>query len=197
MFLTFLSCTSISKTPLHSKNLIFKIDWIYSSFQGEKRSFSSLVSIQADHLLRLDILQPFIGIVGSFILNDNIMILKVPIKKKYYKGAFNSKIFFPDFPKFPSSWFSFLLRAKTPQHWNCQKLNENLSQCQVHHFKIQWEYKRNQLKKISIKDKKHRQIEAKIKSFSSKEFPFDFFKPSLKNFKRQTQPLFFQKDSSF
>ena len=190
-----LSCSSLSKkTPLHSKHLNFKIQWDYSSpLKKESRSFLSLVSVQGDQLLRLDILQPFIGVIGSFILNGQTMILQIPLKKQYYKGEFHSKVFFPNFPSLPSSWLIALLRAQAPHNWNCQKQNGKITQCDTHHFEIQWEYKQSQLYKISLKDSKQRRIQAQIKSLSSQRQSPGTFEPSLKNWQRQKEPLFFQK----
>ena len=193
-FFALLSCTSISKVPLHSKNLIFKIKWDYSSsIQKEQESFNSLVFVQGNNLLRLDILQPFVGVVGSLILNHTTMTLQVPLKRSYYKGEFDSKIFFSDFPSFPSSWFVAFLRAKTPENWSCQKQELKLTQCKTDHFEVKWIYKNSQLYEIQLKDTKQRQIHAQIKSLSSKELSTEIFTPSLENLKREENPLFFQK----
>ena len=193
-FFILLSCTSTPKTSLHSKNLSFKIQWDYSSLStNEKSSFLSFVFIQEDRLLRLDIFQPLVGVLGSLILNSDIMILQVPMKKSYYQGEFNSKVFFPDFPSFPSSWLFALLRGQTLKSWDCQKQDKKVTRCKAGYFEIQWKYKKGQLYKIFFKDSKQRQIKAQIKNISSKEFPSRLFDPSLKNLKKQKNPLFFQK----
>lgn len=193
-FFILLSCTSISRIPLHSKNLIFKIQWDYSSpLNKEQESFDSLVFLQGNSSLRLDILQPFVGVIGSLILNHTTMILKVPLKDSYYKGEFDSKIFFSDFPSFPSSWLIAFLRAEAPESWSCQKQKEKLIQCKTDHFEIEWTYKKSQLYKIQLKDSKQRQIHAQIKRVSSRELSSEIFMPPLKNLKQEEDPLFFRK----
>ena len=192
-FVAILSCTSITKTPLHSNNLIFKIRWDYSSpFQKKQSSFSSLVFVQGEDMLRLDILQTFVGVMGSLILNGKTMILQVPLKKQYYKGEFNSQVFFPEFPSFPSSWLRILLRGQASKNWNCQKQHKKITQCQADDFEISWKYKKSQLYEIRLKDSKQRQIKAQIQNLYSEELSSSIFEPSLKKWKRQKDPLFFQ-----
>lgn len=193
-FLVLSSCISIPKIPLHSKNLIFNIQWDVTSPSKEKQnSFKSLVFIQGDNLLRLDIFQPLIGTIGSLVLNNTTMTLLVPSKKSYYKGEFDSKVFFPDFPAFPSSWLIALLRAETPQTWNCQKHREKTIQCKTDHFEVEWKYKRSQLNTIRLKDLKQRQIKIQIRSLFSKQLTSELFEPSLNNLKREETPFFLQK----
>lgn len=185
------SCVSPSKAPLHSKNLIFKIKWKYfSPLTKDSQSFNSWVFVQGDNLLKLDILQPVLGPVAYFILNYETMTLCVPLKKSYYRGKFNSKIFFYDFPSFPGSWLISVLRAKAPEGWKCQKQLQRLTHCKTQHFEIQWKYKQNQLHSIHIQDLNQRQIQAQIQNIASGEFPSDLFTPSLTNWKRQTTPNF-------
>ncbi len=192
-FILLLDCTSISKIHLDSKNLIFKIRWQYSSpLEKQKHSFDSLVSVQGEHLLKLDILQPLIGVIASLILNDQTMIIYTPLQKKYYKGKFDSRVFFPYFPAFPSVWLIHILRAKAPKNWNCQKQNEKLIFCKTNYFEIQWKYQKDRLYKISLKDLKQRRIEAQVQSLSSKNLSPEYFNPSLKNLKKQDDPHFFQ-----
>ena len=195
LFLFFGSgCSHLSKKiSLDSQNLIFKIQWDYSSpLEQKNSSFLSLVSIQGDKKLRLDIIQALIGSVGGFILDDQNMLLLAPFQKQYYKNTFDSKLFFPDFPSFPGLWITALLRAKPPEHWKCQKLNKKLSHCQTEHFEISWEYKSQHLNKIYIKDSKQRQITAQIKGLSSHKLSDQLFDPKLENWEMQTDPLFFQ-----
>ena len=190
-----LSCSSISKkASLQSKNLIFKIQWKYSSsLKKEYSSFWSLVSIQGDNLLRMDILQPFVGVIGSLILTDQRMIVLAPLHRQYYEGEFDSKVFFSDFPSFPGTWLTAFLRGQALEHWDCKKQDQRLLQCKTNHFEIEWRYKSSRLDKIYIRDLKQRQITARIKSLSSKELSFKVFEPSLKKWTRQKDPLFFQK----
>ena len=187
------SCISISKTPLHSKNLIFKIRWTYfSPSTQEQNSFDSLVFVKGDHLLKLDILQPFIGVIASLTLNHKTITLQVHRQKSYYKEEFNSKIFFPDLPAFPGSWFVALLRAQAPTNWDCKKEKEKLTYCKTDDFEIHWKYKKSQLYKIQLKDSKQRQIKAQIHSLFSKELSPKLFEPPLKNLKRQKDPFLFK-----
>lgn len=189
-----ISCSSLPKPPpLHSENLIFKIKWTYSSPPNKKQSFDSFVFIQGDHLLRIDILRPFIGLIASLVLNHETLILQAPLKKIYYKGKFNSKSFFPDLPFFPGTWIISLLRAQAEESWNCHTENKKISYCKTDHFEIKWMYKKSRLETVQIKDLKQRQIKAQIRNFFSKENPPKMFKPSLKDLKRQKDPLFFQK----
>ena len=102
-------------------------------------------------------------------------------------------MFFPDLPSFPGSWMISLLRARAEKSWNCHTENKTVSYCKTDHFEIKWMYKKSQLDTVQIKDLKQRQIKAQIRKLLSKEIPPRLFKPSLKDLKRQKDPLFFQK----
>lgn len=193
--LPLLNCSLLSQKtpPLNSKNLNFKIRWDYSSpFKESSETFDSLVSIQGDKLLRLDILQPFVGVVGVLTLNDKTIILQEPFGKRYYKGKANSKIFFPDFPSFPGIWLTALLRAKALKAWKCRWQKERLVFCRAGVFKIQWEYKHSRIYKIHIRDSKQRQISARIKNIASSHLPLGIFEPSLEGWRQMRDPLFFK-----
>jgi len=190
-----ISCSSLSKKiSLQSKNLIFKIQWEHSDpLKREHRSFWTLVSVQGNNLLRTDLLQPLIGVIGSLIVTDQRMTVLAPLHRQYYEGEFDSKVFFPDFSSFPNTWLTALLRVKALEQWDCQKQDQKLIQCQTDYFEIEWKYKKNQLNIMYIKELKQRQITARVKSLSSKKFSPTIFKPSLKNWTRQKDPLFFHK----
>ena len=194
-FLGLGGCSSLSKkVSLQSPYLTFKIKWSYSSPLSEKSlSFSSLVFIEGSSLLRMDIVQPLIGSIGSFILNNEQVIIQSHLKKQYYKGEFRSQVFFPDFPSFPGSWLMALLRARKQAGWDCQADNQKLASCKTKNFEIQWEYKKSQITGFWIKDLAQRQIQARIKSLSSQPFSPRIFNPVLANRKKQADPLFFQK----
>ncbi len=191
------ACLSASKKiSLQSENLIFKIQWKYSSpLAGGRGSFLSIVSAQRDKKLRLDILQPFIGVIGSLILKDQKMLLLAPLRKQYYEGDFNSEMFFPHFPSFAGSELIALLRARAPENCERTEPNQNLLQCPAESLEIEWKYKRGRLNKIYIRNlKKRGQISAHIKSLSSKKkLASKIFNPSLKGWARQKDALFFQK----
>ena len=193
-FWTLWGCVSVSKKiPLHSKNLSFKIQWNYSSPVSKPSSLLSVISIQGSSLLRLDILQPFVGAIGRLIVNQDTMILQAVLQKTYYQGEFDSKVFFPDFPSFPSYWLTALLRVKAPENWDCQRQRGLLIFCRADQFEMEWKYKKAQLYQIHLKDSSGRQIQARIKNLSSPEFSSGTFNPSLKNWSRQKDPRFFQK----
>lgn len=193
LFLFFIGCTTLSKKPaLNTKNLSFNIRWQVSSPVKKLGSFSSLIFVQGNHLLRLDILQPFVGVIGSLIVNEKDMLLLSPLKKQYYKGRFNSQVFFPKFRSFPSHWLIAILRAQPFTKWNCQKQNKRLEKCHADFVEIHWKYKNRQLSQIYIKDLAGRQIQAKIQNISSPKLSPQLFQPSLNNWKKQKTPRMFQ-----
>lgn len=158
----------------------------------EKRSaFSSLVFIQGDDRLRLDILQPFVGLVASLIINKEEVFLLSPIKKQYYKGALNSELFFPQFPSVPGRHLITLLRAKTPEEWACRKQNGLLDYCQIKNLEIRYKYQRSDLTGFFLKDSTGRQIQAEIQNISIHKPSPRLFQPVLKNWKREKNPGFF------
>ena len=190
-----ISCTSISKkAPLHSEKLSFKIRWTYfDPLQTNSKSFSSFVFLKERRFLRLDVFQNFIGVIGSLVLNDQVMIIQAPLNKEYYVGAFNSQIFFPEFPSFPSSWLIDILRAEASKAWECEKQKKRVTKCKTDFFEITWIYKRSQLYEIQLEDSMKRKITAKIQNLSMGKFSTDLFNPSLVDWTKREEPLFFQK----
>jgi len=188
-------CTSISKKPLTSlENLSFHSQWTYFSPRDQHLSFSSLVLIKGDDQLKLNIFKPLIGVIGSFILNKDEMILLSPLKREYYKAVFDSKIFFPKLPTFPSSWLIALLRGHVPKSWKCQKQKEQIKKCKTKHFTAHYKYKNSKLTYVFLKDSTGQKIQIKIKNISSPNLSSDVFQPELKNWKKEKTPFFFQKD---
>ena len=186
-------CTSVSKAPLLSQKLSFKIHWTYlDSSQKESRSLLSFVSLQERRFLRLDVVQSFIGVVGSFILREEVLIMQVPLKKEYYQGAFDSKVFFPEFPSFPSSWLIDILRGKASKNWECEKQKERITKCKNPLFKINWIYKNSQLYRVQLEDTMKRRIIAQIQKLSIGKFSEDIFYPLLTGWTKKEEPLFFQ-----
>ena len=182
-------CLSLKKIPLNSKNLTFKIQWKELKTNS---SFLSIVSVKDDESLSLEILQPLIGPVARVIVNKDSMLLMSFLQKKYYRGEFNSQVFFPEFPALPKAWLFSILRAKGQAGWDCKSLGELLTDCKTPLFKIQWQYKKGQLVEIYLKDHLGRAIVAQIKSIKLGQFKKTTFKPVLKNWSQETDPLFFK-----
>lgn len=187
-----MSCISVSKNPLYAQKIQFKIKWNYIlPFEKKRISFFSRVFIQSDRFLRFDILHAFVGSLGSFVLHSDFMILKNYPKKLYYKGKFNSKIFFPQFSNFKSSWLFYILRAKQiDSSWICKKHKQLLVSCNTKYFKIIWLYNKARLHTIKLVDSHNTQIVLNILNISVKKFSNKIFKNNLKGWTEAKQDVF-------
>ena len=82
-------CVLVSKAPLNSKKLFFKIHWTYFDSSPKKpQSLTSFVFLQGQRFLKVEVFQNFIGVVARFFLKDQVFTIQTPLNKEYYRGGF-------------------------------------------------------------------------------------------------------------
>ena len=158
---------------------------VKSSFQNKKTEFSAYASIRKSEALRVDIMKPFIGPIAHFFINNKKMILQFPSRKEYYKGAFNSQIFFPQFHSIPSQWIFSILKNEIPAEWKCT--DSLLPRCEAgdqNKIQVTWLKRTRRIHKVELKDSKERYLILRIKRISYKALGDKVFKPQLKNYKQ-------------
>lgn len=147
----------------HDYQQAFKARWSFFSHSEKKEASFRAIVIQKDQNLRVDILKPLIHRPYlNIILKKEVLLLRFPSKKKYYQGAFNSRVFFPNFDSIESSLLLSLFQASTKKFqnkaWKCTNKSE-IIECHKGALRISWIFHKQQLKKIKMKSSKAGSLE--------------------------------------
>ena len=187
------SCQITQKKNLQ-EDRVFKIIWS-SPLLKKDLPLISYVSLKAPNQLRIDIIYPFKGVIGSLVLKEGEMTIQIPSEKIYYQGDFESQLIFPKLPPIPPNWLFALLTAKPLPDWVCTKASRTIKYCQIKNFSVKWFFKKKNLESFQLRDSFGQEIKAEIKWVSADTLKESVFSLPLKNYKK-VDSLFFKKINS-
>ena len=181
-----LSCQTLFKQDLNSLDQAFVVQWTYESKSQKTSSITSYIYSRGDELLRVDFIVPFRGTVSRFVLNQDQLTLQFPLKKEFYKGKFNSKVFLPEFDSIPPRWFFAFLKGTPLENWVCHDF-KNKKTCQMRDFSIQWIFNKRGWKQAYFMSSRNEKVKIKKIKRLYKKFPKNTFTLSLEGYKKQQQ----------
>ena len=178
------ACQTISKEQILSTDRSFIVQWSYRSAKQKTYPVTSHIYIRGDYLLRMDFSIPFRGTIAQFLLNKDKILIRLPLKKEFYEGAFKSQIFLPQFDSFPSEWLFALLKAAPLKTWDCSD-SEIKKRCRANDFVVEWIFKNSEWKEIYLISPSQEKIKIKKLKVLRKKLNKDIFDLSTESYKRQ------------
>ena len=165
-FSLFLFFLLVSCKTLPARNNSPYLSLKLSVTQDQKEVFYAYGYLKKEEALRLDIRKAFLGRVASLFLRDKEIVLQFPMERAYYKGSFNSQIFFPQFDSFPKEWVFHLLRNEVSKDWTCKK--SALLFCRAKGIALTWIKNKGLIHEVDLKDSKNRSLILKMEKLSYK-----------------------------
>ena len=173
LIFSFGGCRSLPEKPSEDVSLKMTVS-------GKGFVVAAFVFIKEDKA-RVDILKPFSGPFGHLYLKDDRMVFLIPEAKKYYQGAFNSRIVFPQIKNLPAQWILSLLKGEPPSKESCF-IQKQKTYCKTGDLVIFLEKQSSKKSAIVLKPKRRKEIKIKIRRLSEKALKEEIFIPPVSGY---------------
>lgn len=179
------ACQTLEPQFQSLNHFALKMKWKYQSAQGQRETFTSYVFVQNRDFVRVDVWIPFQGVALNVVVHKDQMLVRSPVKKTYYKGAFDSQVLAPHLEKFSVQDLVALLRGQDLASWNCTALKKNKRQCQANRMSLKWIFKKNQWNTVRLTHKDYGQLQGQILQVLDYDNSKVSQPLSLENYKKQ------------